>query len=97
MSLNTLAVSLGSNGFREPKIYRLRDEETGRKLPSIEDTLARAFAGEAFRDLRLRMFLPALGRDALVRIDAEPLRAADGSVRGVIAAITEVLERSDAD
>jgi PAS domain S-box-containing protein len=75
--------------------YRLRDDATGRELPSIEDTLARAFAGEAFRDLRLRMFLPALGRDASVRIDAEPLRAADGSVRGVIAAITEVVERSD--
>ena len=75
--------------------YRLRDEVTGRELPSIDDTLARAFAGEAFRDLRLRMFLPALDRDASVRIDAEPLRAADGSVRGLVAAITEVVERSD--
>jgi len=91
---------LGSGPFADvtsesARRYRLRDEGTGRKLPSIDDTLARVFAGEAFRDLRLRMFLPALGRDASVRIDAEPLRAADGSVRGVIAAITEVLERSD--
>jgi len=91
---------LGSGPFADvssesARRYRLRDEGTGRKLPSIEDTLARAFAGEAFRDLRLRMFLPALGRDASVRIDAEPLRAADGSVRGIITAITEVLERSD--
>ena len=77
--------------------YRLRDEATGREFPSIEDTLARAFAGEALHDLRLRMFLPALGRDASVRVDAEPLRAADGSVRGVVAAITEVLERSNPD
>jgi hypothetical protein len=68
---------------------------TGRALGSIEDALARAFAGEAFRDLRLRMFLPALGRDASVRVDAEPLRASDGSVRGVIAAVTELVERSE--
>ena len=77
------------------KRYRLRDEATGRELPSIEDTLARAFAGEAFRDVRLRMFLPELGRDASVRVDAEPLRASDGSVRGVIAAVTEVVERTE--
>ena len=91
---------LGSGPFADvtsesAKRYRLRDEATGRELRSIEDTLARAFAGEALRDLRLRMFLPALGRDASVRVDAEPLRASDGSVRGVIAAITEVLDRSD--
>ena len=91
---------LGSGPFADvssesARRYRLRDEGTGRTLPSIEDTLARAFAGEAFRDLRLRMFLPALGRDASVRIDAEPLRAADGSVRGIVTAITEVPERSD--
>ena len=75
------------------KPYRLRDAETGRKFASVENALARALSGEALRDLRLRMFLPALGRDASMRIDAEPLRASDGSVRGVVAAITEV-ERS---
>ena len=77
------------------KRYRVRDEVTGRALGSIEDALARAFAGEAFRDLRLRMFLPALGRDASMRVDAEPLRASEGSVRGVIAAVTELVERSE--
>ena len=101
MKVNRAAQALlGSGPFADvtsesAKRYRLRDEATGRELRSIEDTLARAFAGEALRDLRLRMFLPALGRDASVRVDAEPLRASDGSVRGVVAAITEVLERSD--
>lgn len=90
---------LGSGPFADvtsesARRYRLRNEATGREFPSIEDALARAFAGEAFRDLRLRMFLPALGRDASVRIDAVPLRASDGSVRGVVSAITEVVERS---
>jgi DNA-binding CsgD family transcriptional regulator len=54
------------------------------------DALAPALAGEAIRDLRIRIFLPARGRDVSVRIDAEPLRAADGAVRAVVAALTEV-------
>ncbi|MDP9280704.1 MAG: LuxR C-terminal-related transcriptional regulator [Chloroflexota bacterium] len=58
------------------------------------DALAPALAGEAIRDLRIRIFLPARGRDASVRIDAEPLRAADGAIRAVIAAVTEVVEHS---
>jgi PAS domain-containing protein len=74
------------------KPYRLRDAATGRELPRVEEALARALAGEPFRDLRLRMYLPARQRDADVRIDAEPLRAADGSVRGVVAAVSEVAE-----
>ena len=52
--------------------------------------LAPALAGEAISDLRIRMFLPARGRDASLRIDAEPLRAPDGAVRAVVAALTEV-------
>ena len=63
-------------------------------FPTVHESLARALAGEAFRDLRIRMFLPARGRDASVRIDAEPLRAPDGAVRAVIAAVTEVVEYS---
>ena len=91
---------LGSGPFADvtaesAQRYRVRDEATGREFRSIEDTLARAFAGETLRDLRLRIFLPALGRDASVRVDAEPLRAADGSVRGVVAAVTEVAGRSE--
>lgn len=54
------------------------------------DALAPALAGETIRDLRIRIFLPARGRDVSVRIDAEPLRAADGAVRAVVAALTEV-------
>ncbi|HEV8229387.1 MAG TPA: PAS domain-containing protein [Candidatus Limnocylindria bacterium] len=74
------------------KPYRLRDAATGRELAGVEEALTRVFAGEPLRDLRLRMYLPAGGRDADVRIDAEPLRAADGSVRGVVATVTEVAE-----
>lgn len=66
----------------------------GRDLPSVDEAIARVLAGEAVRDLRIRMFLPARGRDASVRIDAEPLRAPDGAVRAVIAAVTEVVEHS---
>jgi len=72
------------------KPYRIRDGTTGGDLPSIDETLARALAGETFRDLRVWMFLPARGRDASLRIDAEPLRTADGAVRAVVAALTEV-------
>lgn len=70
--------------------YRLRDAATGRDLPPVEAVLTRALRGERLRDLRIRMFLPALARDASVRIDAEPVMAADGVVRGVIAVINEV-------
>jgi hypothetical protein len=42
----------------------------------------------------VRVFLPALGRDVSMRIDAEPLRAADGAVRAVVAAMTEVVEQT---
>ena len=75
------------------KRYQLRDAVTGGELPSVDETLVRALAGETFRDLRIRMFLPARGREASLRIDAEPLRAADGAVRAVVAALTE-LEQS---
>jgi len=74
------------------KSYRLRDAATGRDFPSVEDALMPALRGEPVHDLRIRMFLPALGRDASVRIDAEPLVVAEGVVRGVIAAITEVVQ-----
>jgi hypothetical protein len=40
------------------------------------------------------MFLPALGREAHVRVDATPLRSADGEVRAVVAAVTEIVEHS---
>lgn len=65
-----------------------------RELPQVDDALARALRGEPVRDLRVRMFLPALGRDAAVRIDAEPVTAAEGNVRGVVASIIEVLQES---
>jgi PAS domain S-box-containing protein len=71
------------------KRYRLRDAAGG-ELPSVDEALVRALAGETFRDLRIRMFLPARGREASLRIDAEPLRAANGAVRAVVAALTEV-------
>jgi len=74
--------------------YRLRDAATGRDFASVEDALARALAGEGVRDMRLQMFLPTLGRDATVRIDATPLRGADGEVRGVVAAITEIVQHT---
>jgi PAS domain-containing protein len=93
----TAQTLLGSGPFKDvssesAKPYRLRDASTGQELPRIEDTLARALGGEAVRDLRIRMFLPALGRDASVRVDAEPLRMADGVVHGVVATITEQAE-----
>jgi hypothetical protein len=40
------------------------------------------------------LFLPALGRDASVRIDADPVRGADGTVRAIVTAITEVIEHA---
>lgn len=87
---------LGPGPFRDvtsesAREYRLRDAATGRDFASVEDALSRALAGEDVRDLRLRMFLPTLGRDATVRIDATPLRRPDGEVRGVVAAITEIV------
>src|SRR5207253_5109391 len=50
---------LGSGPFADvtaetARRYRVRDEATGREFRSIEETLARAFAGDAFRDLRDR-------------------------------------------
>jgi len=74
--------------------YKLRDAATGRELPPVAVALARVLAGEPVRDLRVRMFLPALGRDAAVRIDAEPVTAAEGNVRGVVASINEVVQES---
>lgn len=74
------------------KPYQLRDAVTGRDLPPMEVALTRALGGEPVHDLRIRMFLPALGRDASVRIDAAPVMAAEGNVRGVIAAINEVAQ-----
>ena len=73
------------------KPYQLRDAATGRDLPPVDDALSRALQGERVHDLRIRMFLPALGRDASVRIDAEPLVAAEGVVRAVVATINEVV------
>lgn len=72
------------------KRYQLRDAATGGELPSVDEALVRALAGETFRDLRIRMFLPARGRETSLRIDAEPLRAPDGAVRAVVAALTEL-------
>lgn len=66
----------------------------GRELPPVHAALARALQGEPVRDVRVRMFLPALGRDAAVRIDAEPVTAAEGNVRGVVASINEVVQES---
>lgn len=90
---------LGGGPYRDvssesAKPYRLRDTATGRDRPPVEDALARALRGEPVHDLRIRMFLPALGRDASVRIDAQPLVAADGVVRGVVASMTEDLRDS---
>jgi PAS domain-containing protein len=76
------------------KPYRLRDAATGREFGSVDESLARALGGEVIRDLRLRMFLPTLGRDAVVRVDATPLRNTDGEVRAVVAAVTEMVEDS---
>jgi PAS domain S-box-containing protein len=96
VKVNRAAQSLLGAGPYRPvstesaRLYRLRDAATGRELPSVEDALARTLAGEGFRDLRVQMFLPALGRDAVVRIDATPLRSADGEVRAVVAAVTEI-------
>jgi PAS domain S-box-containing protein len=89
---------LGAGPFRavsseSAEAYRLRDATTGREMRSVEGLFRRLLGGETVRDLRLRMFLPALGRDTLVRIDAEPLRAAGGEVRAVVAAMTELLEQ----
>jgi len=72
------------------KRYQLRDATTGGELPSVDEALVRALSGETFRDLRIRMFLPARGRETSLRIDAEPLRAPDGAVRAVVAALTEL-------
>jgi PAS domain-containing protein len=90
---------LGNGPFKDvnsesAKPYRLRDAVTGRDLPTIEKELARAMEGQALRDVRVRLFLPALGRDASVRIDADPVRGADGTVRAIVTAITEVIEHA---
>jgi PAS domain-containing protein len=91
---------LGAGPFKDvtsesAKPYRLRDAVTGRDLPAIEKELARAMEGQALRDVRVRLFLPALGRDASVRIDADPVRSADGTVRAIVTAITEVVEHAN--
>jgi len=90
---------LGAGPYRDvtsesAKDYRLRDAATGQALPPVEGAFARTLAGETVRDLRIRMFLPTLGRDMLVRIDAGPLRTSAGEVRGVVAAITELVQDS---
>ena len=90
---------LGPGPFRDvtsesASDYRLRDAATGRDFASVEDAFARTLAGEGVRDLRIRMFLPTLGRDATVRIDATPLRTSDGEIRGVVAAVTEIVEHA---
>lgn len=90
---------LGPGPFRDltsesARDYKLRDAATGRAFPPVEDAFARALAGEDLRDLRIRMFLPALGRDAIMRVDATPLRTSSGEVRGVVAAVTELVEHS---
>jgi PAS domain S-box-containing protein len=77
------------------KRYRLRDAAGG-ELPSVDEALVRALAGETFRDLRIRIFLPARGRETSLRIDAEPLRAPDGAVRAVVAALTELEQSASA-
>lgn len=87
---------LGTGPYRavstdSAKPYKLRDAATGQAMPSVDEALRRTLGGEAFRDLRLRMFLPAVGRDALVRIDAMPLRSSEGPVRAVVVAITEIV------
>ena len=100
LKVNRAAQSLlGGGPYRDvssdsAKRYQLRDAATGRDLPPVDDALSRVLHGERVHDLRIRMFLPALGRDASVRIDAEPLVAAEGVVRGVIAAITEIVPES---
>jgi PAS domain-containing protein len=77
------------------KSYRLREAMTGRDL-FPEHVLARAIDGEV-RGLRIRLFLPVLGREASIRIDATPLRTPDGTVRAVVAALTEVVEHAPPD
>jgi PAS domain-containing protein len=98
VKVNRAAQSLlGRGPFRDvssesAEPYRLRDAITGSDLPPIEDALTRALGGEPVHDLRVRMFLPALGRYASIRLDVEPLLAHEGAVRGLVAAITEVEE-----
>ena len=100
LKVNRAAQSLlGAGPYRNvsadsARSYQLRDATTGRDLPPVEVALARALRGEPVHDLRVRMFLPALGRDAAVRIDAEPVKAAGGDVRGVVASINEVAQES---
>ena len=73
--------------------FRLRDAATGREMPSVEDLFRRVLGGENVRDLRLWMFLPAVGHEALVRIDAELLRTSGGEARAVVATLTQVVEQ----
>jgi len=58
--------------------------------PPIEGALGRALQGETIRDARVRIFLPALGRDASMRIDAQPLRTVDGAVHAVVTSFSEI-------
>jgi PAS domain-containing protein len=78
------------------KPYKLRDANTGREFSAVDAALASTLRGESVHDLRLKIFLPALGRDTLLRIDATPLRAASGEVRAVVASLTELAEASAA-
>lgn len=97
LKVNRAAQSLFGGGpypdlsLESARPHRVRDATTGRDLPPIQDALARALEGEHVRDLHIRMFVPTLGRDVSLRIDAERLVATEGIVRGVIAAITEDL------
>ena len=88
---------IGGGPFRDvgpgsAEEFRLRDAATGREMPSVEDLFGRVLDGENVRDLRLWMFLPALGREALMRIDAELLRTTAGEVRAVVATLTQLVE-----
>ena len=98
VKMNPAAQTLLGAGPFEPvsqdaaRPYKLRDARTGGEFTVVEDAFARTLAGEALRDLRLKMFLPALGRETVVRVDTTPLRAGSGEVRAIVASLTEMAE-----
>jgi DNA-binding CsgD family transcriptional regulator len=89
---------IGAGPFRKvgpgsAEEFRLRDAATGRAVPSVEGLFRRVLDGETVRDLRFVMFLPGLGHEALVRVDAELVRTAAGEPRAVVATLTQLVEQ----
>jgi PAS fold/GAF domain len=77
-----------------PELYYLHDFEP---IPEEDRPLARALRGEETKGAELYARNASLPEGALIRVDAYPLRAADGRVTGGIAVFRDVGARKRAE